>query len=228
MEIGLKVLKKIIDIITTIILIVGFALVLLYICGIKPYVILSGSMEPKISTGSVCFVNEKAKYEDMTVGDIIAFKIPTGASVTHRIINITDKGFETKGDANEESDGISTTKQNFLGKNLFSIKNLGFTVEFIQSTRGRIVLITMIVFFLASGFLLGEPKKEEEISILEEFLEEGEDLVNKKEKNNIKEENVKEVEEDSNKEKPKEEKKIKFSNDKKIKARSYRGKRFKH
>ena len=28
------------------------------VCGIVPYVVLSGSMEPTIETGSVCFINK--------------------------------------------------------------------------------------------------------------------------------------------------------------------------
>lgn len=226
MEIGLKVLKRIIDVIMTIILLVGSALVLLYILGIKPYVVLSGSMEPSISTGSVCFVNEKVKFENMKVGDIVAFKVPTGASVTHRIINITEKGFETKGDANDDSDGISTTKQNFLGKNLFSIKKIGFMVESIQTPKGRIILITIIVFFLAAGLLLGETKKVEEISILEEFLEEGEELIIQQKDSNEpdnKKEKIKEVASKTEKEK----KIVKRLDNKKVKLSSSKGKRYK-
>lgn len=226
MEIVLKVLKKIIDVIMTIILLVGSALVLLYILGIKPYVVLSGSMEPTISTGSVCFVNEKVKYENMKVGDIVAFKIPTGASVTHRIINITEKGFETKGDANDNSDGVSTTKQNFLGKNLFSIKKIGFMVEFIQTTKGRIILITIIVFFLTAGLLLGDSKKVEEVSILEEFLEESEELISQKEESREqdgKEEKIEEIASKTEKEK----KIVQRLENKKVRRRSPKGKRYK-
>ena len=67
-------------------------------------------MEPSIHVGSLCFVNKHYKYEKIKENDIIAFKIPTGNKATHRVIRITEEGFETKGDANEAADGFITTK----------------------------------------------------------------------------------------------------------------------
>ena len=86
-----------------------FAILLL--AGIRPYVVLSGSMEPVIRTGSLCFVYRRADYEDICTGDIIAFHVQGGNLVTHRVIAVTEEGLETKGDANELSDGITTTER---------------------------------------------------------------------------------------------------------------------
>lgn len=88
---------------------------LITVCGIKPYITMSGSMEPNVKTGSICFVNTNADYDDILVGDVIAFETPTGGMVTHRVISITEEGMETQGDANDVSDGISTTRENFAG-----------------------------------------------------------------------------------------------------------------
>ena len=61
----MKVIKGIINVLTTLIIIIGGIFLILYICGIVPYVVLSGSMEPTIETGSVCFINRHAKYNSI-------------------------------------------------------------------------------------------------------------------------------------------------------------------
>ena len=156
----IKITKIILNIITTIIIVLGVAFIGLFCFGIQPYVVESGSMQPTIETGSVCFVNKRANYEDMQVGDIIAFKLDSGAFVTHRINAITNEGFETKGDANKAVDSVITTKDNFIGKNVFSIPKTGFIVKKIQTTRGKIILGTVIVVLLLGAILIGGPSKK--------------------------------------------------------------------
>ena len=102
----LKVIKAFINALMTIILILGIAFIFLFLIGIEPSVVESGSMEPSIHVGSLCFVNKHYKYEKIKENDIIAFKIPTGNKATHRVIRITEEGFETKGDANEAAELI--------------------------------------------------------------------------------------------------------------------------
>lgn len=156
----IKISKIIFNIITTIIIVVGILFVGLFCFGIQPYVVESGSMEPTIETGSVCFVNRHAKYEDMKVGDIIAFQLDEGAFATHRIKEITDEGFTTKGDKNKADDNIITTRSNFIGKNIFSIPKVGFIVKGIQEPKGKIILGTIIVVLIMAAILTGTPNKE--------------------------------------------------------------------
>ena len=87
----------------------------LMLLGFRPYIVLSGSMEPALH-----------------VGDIIAYEAGNGALVTHRVITITAQGMETKGDANEVSDGITTTKENFHGKTIGSIPGIGYIVKSVK------------------------------------------------------------------------------------------------
>ena len=159
MDKTLKVIKAVINALMTMILIFGIIFVLLYVIGIEPFVVESGSMQPTIQTGSLSFINKNVDYEKIKENDVIAFRAQTGNLVTHRVIKITDVGFETKGDSNDISDGVSTTKDNYIGKNIFSIPKAGFLVKIIQTPRGKIILITFIILILIYGFLFGENKK---------------------------------------------------------------------
>ena len=156
----MKIIKGIINVLTTLIIVVGGIFLVLYIFGIVPYVVLSGSMEPTIETGSLCFINKHAKYENIKIKDIIAYKMNDGTLVTHRVKGISNEGLTTKGDNNKEVDGTIITKNNFVGKNIFWIPKLGFLVVAFQSTSGKIILISIIVLLFVSGMLFGDDKNE--------------------------------------------------------------------
>ena len=168
----INVIKILINNLMTLILIIGMIFIVLFIFGIEPYVVETGSMEPTIKRGSLSFINKHIKYDNINNNDIIAYILPSGSKVTHRVINITEDGFETKGDNNNLSDGISTSKDNYLGKNIISIPKVGYVVKFIQTPKGKVILFVLIIVILTGGFLLGDDKKKIEANDVENKKEE--------------------------------------------------------
>jgi len=158
----MRIIKGIINALMALIIVIGGLFLILYAFGIVPYVVLSGSMEPTIETGSVCFINKHADYDSIKEDDIIAFQMENGTLVTHRVVEVTDSGLTTKGDNNEDIDGSITTEKNFVGKNVFWIPKIGYAIKAFQSTKGKIIIITCIVLLFVSGILLGEDKKKKE------------------------------------------------------------------
>ena len=104
--------------------------------------VYSGSMEPAIPVGSVVVI-KPVDPETLKVEDIICFKISESATttVTHRIINITNEGFITKGDANEDPDQWIVKKENVIGKAIFTIPFIGYIGYFVRTPIGFILLI---------------------------------------------------------------------------------------
>lgn len=151
-----KIIKASFDALMTIILIFGALFIVLFAIGIKPYVVISGSMEPAIHKGSLSFINTHTKYEDVKVNDVIAYEAPTSDKVTHRVTEKTEEGLTTRGDANKVDDATITKESNFIGKNIFSIPMLGYAVGTLQTTKGKIILGTIIVVILAASFLLDD------------------------------------------------------------------------
>ena len=92
-------------------------------------------------------------------------KFERNIRVTHRAVEITENGIVTKGDNNKEIDSNKVTKQNFVGKDLFWIPKVGYLVKTFQSTKGKIIIISVIVLLFVSGFLFGDDKKKEKTNI---------------------------------------------------------------
>lgn len=120
------------------------ALLLLHLCGVKAYIVMSGSMEPEIQTGSLCMVNRRASFDRIREGDVIAFET-AGGMVTHRVVRKDGEWLETKGDANDISDGYTTTRENYRGETIFSVPYLGY-LHFAVG-RYRIALAGLLVLF---------------------------------------------------------------------------------
>ena len=158
----MKFVKKVLNIISNmffILILAGILLVMIgFVMGYKPYITMSGSMEPNIHTGSVCIVDTKAQYEDIQINDVISYRKTSGTLVTHRVIAITEEGVETKGDNNDISDGISTTEGNFHGKTLFSIPYVGYALKWLQQPQN----IAIVVVIMAAVILLGFVDDKEE------------------------------------------------------------------
>ncbi|SHI06886.1 signal peptidase, endoplasmic reticulum-type [Sporobacter termitidis DSM 10068] len=119
--------------------------------GYKPFIVLSGSMEPAITAGDLIITREIAP-ENVSVGDIISFRTDEDAVVSHRVTEInTDGGlsFQTKGDANVGTDNGSVSPDKIEGLYIWRAANLGRLALFIQTPLGMLVfVITPICLFI--------------------------------------------------------------------------------
>lgn len=110
------------------------------IFGYTYYSVVTGSMKPVISPNDLIFVKIT---KNVSKGDIITFK-DSGSIVTHRLIDINDNKYITKGDANNTSDtGIS--KSDIIGKVVYVI-----TPDVIF--KGIVVVLIFIIFIVILNF----------------------------------------------------------------------------
>lgn len=130
------------------------AIVLLLIFGIRAYVVRTGSMEPEIKTGSICFVDSRAEFADIKQGDVITFSVSKGTAVTHRAVRIEDGCVYTKGDANNAEDEEAVTQESFIGKCVFNIPMIGNAVRFLRSPYGIVAVVMLIILLIAGDHLL--------------------------------------------------------------------------
>lgn len=185
-----KIFKWIIYSILILILIVNFYIILQSkaskdkvpsVFGYKPFIVLSGSMEPNIRIGDLIFV-KKANIESLKVNDVIAFRDDDKTVTTHRIIGIDtetygQKCFITKGDSNNVKDEILTCKNNLEGLYTSRIPKIGKIIMFIQEPLGFAVLM-LSIFIICLFIYLFENKQidkkytklnDEDLKAFEEF-----------------------------------------------------------
>lgn len=103
-------------------------------------VVLSGSMEPAIHTGSVVVIKPEPSYQ---VGDVITFGVDNRERipVTHRIIGREGNRFVTQGDANDNIDPGTVAPREIIGAVQFSVPYLGYVLEFTKTPLGFWTLI---------------------------------------------------------------------------------------
>jgi signal peptidase len=96
----MKTFKKLFNLITTALLIVFilFAVLLVGVrlLGIEPYIVLSGSMEPEIRTGSLIYIDTLTPEEAraLKAGDTVTFVVDKqGTKVTHKIYEVVGQGY---------------------------------------------------------------------------------------------------------------------------------------
>ena len=124
--------------------------------------VFTGSMEPALPVGSVVVI-KPVDPETLKEGDIICFKLSEPTSITHRIINTTDQGFITKGDANEDPDTWIVKKENVIGKVISTIPYIGYIGYFVRTPLGFILLIIIpatLLIIIETRNIIKELKKK--------------------------------------------------------------------
>lgn len=147
-----KIFCIIMNIITIIVTLFGISMIVLYLFGIRPTIVTTGSMAPKLPIGTLCVIDTKYPINKIEVNDIIVYRI-LNQKVIHRVNNIVDGNIRTKGDANDYVDRATITIENYYGKCIFSVKELGFFTTRLQSPLGKSLFVTFIMAIYILDYL---------------------------------------------------------------------------
>ena len=98
--------------------------------------IASGSMSPNIKKGDVVIIEKNRDFENLEIGQVIAYK-KGNVIVVHRLTKkIMVDGmyyFYTKGDANEFVDNYEITEDMFIGRVDKKIPVIGYPTVWVNS-----------------------------------------------------------------------------------------------
>lgn len=122
--------------------------------GYTPFIIVSGSMEPKIPVNNI-IITKKIDEDKIKVGDVISYlDEDNNIVVTHRVINIKYTNgeffYETKGDNNTMKDNNLVSYSQVQGKYLFSIPMLGKLISYVKTPKG----MGVVIFYLICIYLI--------------------------------------------------------------------------
>ena len=147
--------------------------------GIKPMIVLSGSMETSIYTGDLVFVR-MVDTDTLKENDVIAFRNEENKVTTHRIIEVIKENgqtlYRTKGDNNSSEDANLVKTSDVEGIYFYRIAELGNFLMFMQQPIGlAVVLLFILVVGLICLHIINkvEDKKisEEDKKYMKEFEE---------------------------------------------------------
>lgn len=114
------------------------------ISGFKSFSVLTGSMEPTIPTGSIVYTQQSSDYK---IGDVITYKNSSGQTITHRVADIKNNSYITKGDANNSADETPIIEKEIVGKVVYSIPHVGKIINYLQTPKGFILAIIFPTIF---------------------------------------------------------------------------------
>lgn len=140
--------------------------------GIKPFIVLSGSMETEIRKGDM-IITKKVNPETLKIDDVIAFRDAAGTVTTHRIIDIVDKDgetfFITKGDNNSTQDRNLVALRDVEGMYITRIPGFGSIMNSLSEPMTVVILVLIITIIFAIGFAISSKKLADQERA--EFLE---------------------------------------------------------
>ena len=117
------------------------------------YVVSSGSMIPVLNVGDILIVKDGNTFNSLKVGDIIVFNRPQGGDrvIVHRILEISDRFGEkvivTKGDAN---DGIipgtdfPIREKDYIGTVAYTVPKIGLVLKYLNPPVNYIIIAGII------------------------------------------------------------------------------------
>lgn len=123
--------------------------------GYRFYSVLTGSMEPVLSPGSLLLAKRVADTANVAVGDVVSFQQPGRPDmiITHRVAAIESVGgatfFKTKGDANPTEDPWRLSYGHLVGAVVWSAPVLGSIFAALHTPWAIAVLVWVPVLLLA-------------------------------------------------------------------------------
>lgn len=137
---------KVLDILIKIFILIIIVPLVATIVPIGPFhfMTVSGtSMEPTITANDIVFVMP-ANIQPV-VGDIISFRHTFSENqtfiVTHRVVEVLNEGYITKGDAYTVRDDYVVAPEDVMGIMRFKIPYIGALVHFAVTTEGLLILV---------------------------------------------------------------------------------------
>lgn len=127
--------------------------------------VLSGSMEPVFSRGTLLIVRET---EEIKKDDIVVYQAENSL-VVHRVIDIDKDQITTKGDANNAPDPVFDRSQ-IKGKVIAWIPHLGAILAMIRTPFGVILLLVLAFVLIEGSFRKQKEEDEKELDAIKDEI----------------------------------------------------------
>jgi signal peptidase I len=118
--------------------------------GYMPSTVETGSMEPNVPQGSLCFMDTDVSFADISEGDVIAYRDPSMV-IVHRVRRKMDSELIMRGDANPVDDPAPVKPEQVLGRITFHVPLLGAALDYVHENQDSVVTVAVA----AAVFMIG-------------------------------------------------------------------------
>ena len=129
-------------------LLLGSILIFTSVAGYRAQIILSDSMRPALSAGSLVIIRRLPAWQ-YHQADIVSFIPPVrnGGSITHRIVRLYQSGgvpvMQTKGDGNALADIWVTGTGAITGTKVLAVPYVGYAFQLIRTPAGFFIAVSL-------------------------------------------------------------------------------------
>ena len=134
--------------------------------GYSFFKVITGSMEPELSTGDLLLVVAREEYK---ADEVVVF-LDGRSAVVHRIISMDGDTVITQGDANNQADEPISTEL-ICGKVVLAIPLLGYLVSVIKTPLGTLLILALAVWLLNRSFRREQKEKTEQLDMIRAEIE---------------------------------------------------------
>ena len=125
--------------------------------GFSSAIIISGSMSGAMEVNDLVIAQEQKSY---TLRDVILFQDTHGTIVCHRIVGLTEKGYTTKGDANNIEDADPAPPERVIGKVKLVVPRVGIVQVWMSRPLGMALLAAVVILVVMLPYV-GRKKQEQ-------------------------------------------------------------------
>lgn len=133
------------------------------------YVVSSGSMIPVLNVGDILLVKDGNTFDSLKIGDIIVFNRPEGGDrvIVHRIIDMNDRFGEkiivTKGDANEgliPGTDFPIREKDYIGTVAYVVPKIGLVLKYLNPPVNYIIIVGIVGVLIYTNFRKRNDEKD--------------------------------------------------------------------
>ena len=133
------------------------------------YVVSSGSMIPVLNIGDILLVKDGNTFDTLKIGDIIVFNRPEGGDrvIVHRIIDMSNRFGEkiiiTKGDANQgliPGTDFPIREKDYIGTVAYVVPKIGLVLKYLNPPVNYFIIAGIVGILIYTNFRKRNDEKD--------------------------------------------------------------------
>lgn len=138
-------LSNIFTVLCCVVVILGLVSLAAVGIGIRPFVMISESMHPEVSKGSLVLINTYAPLDKVEAGDNVAY-IVGKVEAMHKVVNVSSDELVVRALADDGETAV--TASTYLGKQVLAIPGVGGWIQDVLKMKWAVIGLAAVLIVL--------------------------------------------------------------------------------